>query len=691
MPDLLLELGCEELPASFVRKAYTELQELVEQRLTEASIPFRRQHEPLGTPRRLIIHLADVEERQPDQVKEQRGPALKAAYDGDGNPTPALQGFCRGQGIDVSDVRKEGDYVWFTKTIPGRDTREVLAEAIPQAVRSMTFDKAMRWGAARMRFARPIRWILASLGGTALSFDIEGVAAGSMSRGHRFNNPDQFEVASRDELIKQLKERQVETDPADREKRIREGATAVASGEPLMTEALVDENVFLTEWPVALEGSFKEEYLDLPEPVLITAMAKHERFFPVRGADGKLLNRFISIRNGGEEETVRKGNEWVLNARFNDAKFFYDEDKNYTLEQFLARTTGIVFQEKLGSVRERADRLSLLAAEVARATGADAQEIELAHQAGLLAKADLSTGLVSELPSLQGLIGGEYARREGLPDEVCWAIASHYDLSKNANPDCPGGRTAVRVLVADQLDKLAGYLGLGLAPSGSSDPFGLRRAVTMLIEVAWTWHDLDYEKLFAQAVQEYRQAGHQLDPAAARLMLQDIFLSRYPALMPDMRHDVLDAVVERDSLRPRRIRMKAAAMERLADDTAFVYTATRPINIVNAARNKGIDVPQDVQIEVLDVSRLDSADGEALAGALREAEQGLHESVEAEDHEKLAAELTKLDAPINAFFESTMVMAEDTAVRDARLRLLQVASQALFTVGDFSKIVIEGQ
>ena len=695
MAELLIELGCEELPASFVRKAYTDLQNLIEEKLADAGVSFERACEPVGTPRRLIVHLEGVSERQPDQTKEQRGPAIKAAFDSEGNPTPALMGFCKGQGADPAEVRREGDYVWITKHATGRATRDLLAEIIPSAIRAMSFEKSMRWGEARMRFARPIRWILASFDGKLVPFEIEGVAAGLSSRGHRFNHPGEFEVKSRAELIEQLRKREVEPDPASREARIRKDASAAASGEPMMSEALVEENVFLTEWPSALEGRFKSEYLALPRPVLITAMAKHERFFPVSDSGGTLLARFISIRNGGEEEAVRQGNEWVLNARFNDAKFFFDEDAKHSLDEFLEKTDGVLFQEKLGSVRERADRLANLTAEIAKATGAGDDEVEFARLAGLYCKADLSTGLVSELPSLQGQIGGEYAKREGFPDPVCWAVASHYDLSKNPNPDCPGGRTAIRLLLADQLDKLAGYLGVGLAPTGSSDPFGLRRAASLLIEAAWTWeapgiHDLDYQARIAEAIQEYRQSGHDIAPQKVARVLEEVFVSRYEALLPEVRHDVLEAAVQNDALNPRLIRLKVRALEILAQDPAFIQTATRPINIVQAARSKGIEVAADVQIEVMDVSRIESAEGVKLAEAVRAAEQELHEAVTAEDPARIAQTLKSLEPPINAFFESTMVMAENEEVRHARLALLQVVSQALFTAGDFSKLVVEG-
>jgi len=697
MPELLLELGCEELPASFVRKALADLAANIDQALKEAEVPFVRSDEPIGTPRRLIVCYADVTPRQPDRTKEVRGPGVKAAFGPDGKPTKALEGFCKGQGVDLSSVRTEGDYIWVTKTIEGQDTRILLGDILPKAILSMAFEKSMRWGASRMRFARPIRWIVALYDGATVPFSIETVQSGNQSRGHRFNHPEPFEVRDYEDLLRKLRERQVEPDPSVRESIIRKAAQSVCSGTPALTDDLVEENVFLTEWPSALEGEFDEAYLALPEPVLITAMAKHERFFPVRNAEGKLTNKFISIRNGGEDETVRKGNAWVLNARFNDALFFFEEDKKSTLDDFLKKTEGILFQEKLGSVRKRADRLAALAAYIADATGADDSEVEIARLGGLYCKADLSTGLVSELPSLQGVIGGEYAERDGLPHPVCCAIAKHYDLSKIPIKDCEGSRTARRLLAADQLDKLTGYLGIGLAPSGSSDPYGLRRAATLLIEVAWSWTGRfpSYEELLRIAERGYRDQGVELDGAAMLEAAASLFSSRYPTLMPDVRYDILDAAVIPDqpwrALDPVGVRFRAACMAETADDTAFIQTATRPINIVGAARKKGIDFPAIKCVTEIHTDDLRTDEGLLLVSVVSDLESEIEAAHEEGDARRLVDTLRRLNDPINRFFDTTMVMVDDEDTRDARLGLLSLICDRLFLAGDFTKLVIEGQ
>lgn len=690
MPEFFLELGCEELPASFVRRAIADLAGAVTSRLAAAGIDHEVGNPPIGTPRRLIVHLVNVAERQPDQQKEQRGPSLTAAYNPEGQPTPALQGFCRGQGVAVEEVEQRDGYVWVRKTIPGKPTPEVLASLLPEAILSMSFDKSMRWANSRARFARPIRWIVAVFDGQVVPFEVEGVVSSSKSRGHRFDYPEEFEALAYDQLVDGLLKRRVEPDPAEREKTIREGLALAAKGVADVSDSLVEENVFLTEWPVVIEGEFAAEYLELPEPVLVTAMAKHEKMFPVRGNDGKLLNRYLFVKNGGDATTVAEGASWVLSARFNDARFFFEEDRKHKLDDFLARTERLVFQEKLGTVRSRADRLSTLARRWCSELGGDSHLTELAAQAGLYAKADLSSGLVGELASLQGIVGGLYAEREGIDPVVCAAISVQYDLAAALKLAEPARTVALSVIAADQIDKLAGYLGLGLVPSGSSDPFGLRRAVTLLIELAWqTERTLpSYAGILRQAAELYRTAGVAVDAEAAVQASAAIFAGRYEALLPDARHDLLDAAVRSDSvaesMRPQGVRRRLELLGRLADDTAFVQTATRPLNILKSAVEKGIPFVGEGAASHVDLDCLDSEPGRELFEAVKVL------AFEMSDPAAEVDALKSLEGPINRFFDSTMVMVEDEKVRTARLNLLSAVGERLRMAGDWTKIVIGG-
>lgn len=695
MPEFLLELGTEELPASFVQKTYGDLLSALTEKLKEAGV-FLVDGWAMGTPRRQIVVFPDVKERQEDTSKEQRGPALKAAFNDAGEPTPALLGFCRSQGVEVSDLRRDEQYVWATKHMPGRPTSDLLKEIAPAAIRSLTFEKSMRWGSGRMRFARPIRWIAALYDGQSVPFEVEGVQAGNRSFGHRFYSPEAFEVTSGDQLLSELRTRHVEPNPTRRREVIVSGSRAATAGQPQLNESLVDENVYLTEWPQAIQGTFRGEYLELPESVLVTAMAKHEKMFPVRDGSGALTDKFVFIRNSGEDETVRRGSEWVLNARFNDAKFFFDEDKKSTLDDFLKRTSTIVFQEKLGSVRSRADRLSNVAAFIAKSTGADESEVGFAREAALYCKADLATGLVSELASLQGVIGGEYARREGMSNAICDAIAAQYDPSAIRMLDGASRATASRVVMADALDKLAGYLGLGLIPSGSSDPYGLRRAVTNLIEDSWNWDSPQpsYLDFFSAALLEYEKQGVALDSSKALPALAEMFAGRYSSLMTQVRHDILAAAmlaeVPSEVMKPRGVRFRLECLQQLSRDAEFVQTATRPMNIIISARKKFIEYGENEPLEKLPHSALESAEGIELLQQLSDIEAPLSEAEATENVTAAVEVLRTIQEPINRFFESTMVMADQPDVRFARLTLMHACSLALLRAGDFTKLVVEG-
>lgn len=678
MPELLIELGCEELPAAFVRDSIAQFAAHVTHGLAQASIAHGAVT-TMGTPRRLIVSIQDVMDRQPDTTQEVRGPGVKAAYQADGSPSPALQGFCRGQGVEPATVEAKGDYVWITKHVAGKATAELLREIIPASIRAMTFPKSMRWGSARMRFARPIRWILAAYAHNVVQFEIETVKSGLESCGHRFYSPGAFEATTLTGLVTELRARKVEPDPAVREDIIRKGAADVAGGLAELSDELVEENVFLTEWPTPIAGTFRDSFLGLPDSVLITAMAKHEKSFPVRDAGGKLTNRFVSVRNSGVDDVVANGYAWVLNARFNDAQFFYDEDAKVSLDEFLARTERMMFQEVLGNVRQRADRLGDLTAAIAERLGAT--NLDDARAAGLYAKADLSSGLVSELASLQGIIGGEYARRAGKSSVACHAIATQYNCDANMPAESEAEIVGLALCVADQIDKLAGYLGIGLVPSGSSDPYGLRRAANIVIEAALPGSSRD---LFEIAGDAYAKQGLPHDRAKMLEALPAILRARYEIAFEEIRYDIVEAAMPEgldDLLNPRLVAARVESLCSLAQDAAFIQAATRPLNIVAAARKKNEAIPNAV-IE----ADLESSEGKALLTAARGVKP-LHDEDEVDD---AIAALRSLQAPIDAFFDSTMVMVEDARVRGARLAMLSELSDLIRSFGDVTKIVIAG-
>lgn len=693
MPQLLLEVGCEELPAHSVRQAAEELLRLVREVVESEGLA----SETLAgrwaaTPRRLLACLDGVAARQPDRHVERRGPSKSAAFDAGGNPTKALEGFCRSVGVAPAEVEVRDNYVWASKLEEGKPASAVLSLGLAAVLRQIPFEKTMRWGAGRMRFARPIRWIVALLDGEVIEFEVEGVVASCFSHGHRFLSPEPFEVRNWDELIVGLRERFVEPEPERRRDHIVAGTSEVSGGRPLMSEELVEENVYLTEWPTAIAGEFREEFLSLPRPVLIAAMAHYQRFFPVESRPGELTNRFVSISNGGDEETIRKGNEWVLNARFNDAKFFYDEDRRYTLDDFLFRTERIVFQEKLGTVRQRAGRIARVAALLAGEAGLSSAAIEAARRAGLYAKADLSTGLVSELPSLQGQIGAEYARREGVPASICRAIERHYapDLT---SPD-EGDRLATLVMCADQSDRLAGYLGIGEVPSGSKDPFALRRSVALLVEaqIAWPFAQEGIGEWVVIAGEGYREQEIEIrDASTLRAGVKEILRGRYEHLFSSLPHDALEAAWSVAWDEPSyRFAERVQFLASVAGDVEFIRLAKRAGNIVSAACKKGILVPgtrEDAKV------RIDLFESEAEV-VLYEQTQRAEEEMDALPADAFAQRtevLRSLKPSIETFFDDVMVMTDDVERRDNRLALLSRIDLLAKSVADFSRFVIEGE
>lgn len=651
------------MPASAVDRATQDFLEQVTNRLTEAGLSFEKAR-VLGTPRRIILAIDSIPSQQADRTEEMRGPRSQAAFDDSGAPTKALEGFCKGQGIEPTHITIRDDYVWVTKSIPGKPTIDLLSDILPDSLKALKFDKTMRWGLQKARFIRPIRWILASLDNQLISFNLFDVPSGLTSRGHRFMAPKEFTPSSWENHLSLLREHFVEPDPAERRNRIVSEAKSISSGTPDLPESLVNENVHLNEWPIAHEGTFAEEFLTLPDPVLVTAMAKHERFFPVRDQNGKILNKFISIRNNGTEANVKAGNEWVLNARFNDARFFYNEDQKRKLADFLDDTEQMLFQDQLGTVRLRADRLANLTAEVNKALGGTNDED--ARNAGLYAKADLSTGLVSELSSLQGIVGGEYALREGFSPAVSQAIGAQYALPEELTEQ---NRLGVALLIADQVDKLAGFLGIGLIPKGSSDPFGIRRAAGLAIQATWLGaHNLNFNALIENASREYEKQGVILDITNAETALAELFQGRYESLLPEVAHDVHDAAALmgtwNDLSLPNEYLSRTNQLTEFKKFPEHIQTYTRPLNILAAARAKA---PID-QVQ-FDSSQL-TPEGKALYNAVL-------------NHQDLKE-------PIHNFFETTMINDEDPKIKARNLSLLQMVETQLLKIGDFTKLVIEG-
>ncbi len=495
--DLLLEIGVEELPADDVNSALAQLRDRMLELLDDLRLP----HDAVqvyATPRRLIVHVVKLAAGQTDVELEHRGPPANRAFDADGKPTKAAEGFARGKGVAVSDLVvkaiDDGEYVVANVKEDGQPAIAVLESAIPEMIETIKFGKSIRWNASGVTFSRPIRWILAIFGGAIIPFEYAGIASGNLTHGLRAYGSLPVAVGSAADYFDTMEDQGIIVDYAERRRAIVEQITQLADaveGHIPDDPDLLDEVINLVEAPTALRGVFEEKYLELPRDVLITVMRKHQRYFPVEGRDGKLLPYFITVRNGDDQhlDMVQHGNEHVIRARFSDAEFFYTDDRKHPLESFLPRLATLTFQEQLGSMLDKNKRVAESVSGLGDLFGVDATQIGIAQRAAAIAKADLATSMVVEMTSLQGAMGREYARLEGYPDDVADAIFAHW-LPRNSGDRLPQSGAGVTLALADRLDSLVGLFAVGLAPRSTADPYGLRRAALGIIEIMTT-HEID--------------------------------------------------------------------------------------------------------------------------------------------------------------------------------------------------------
>jgi len=547
MADLLLEIGTEELPARFVLPALAQLADALGSALGEAlgSTPTVT---TLGTHRRLTAFVAGLPAAQPAREELVVGPPAGIAFDDAGEPTKAALGFARSQGVEAKDLEvhetERGQYLCTVKQIPGRATAELLVEILPGIISGLSFAKSMYWSTPTFRFARPVRYLLALLEEDVLPIELAGLRAGRATRGHPFLSTGEIEL-ERADLDLYLQRLEVAGVMADHNRRRSElhrqlEAAAASHGGRFIEEELLDEVTFLVELVNVVEGSFPEEYLQLPREVLEAAMKNHQRYFPVHDAGGTLVNRFLLASNRPPEadDAVRRGNERVLIARLFDAKFFWQEDQRTRLEDRLAELEQLVFQEKLGSYREKTERLEALCLAIGRELK-DAPADDVLKQVARLAKTDLTTEMVTEFPELQGIMAREYARREGYPDEVCQALGEQY-LPRRVDDPVPQSRAGAILALADRLDTLAGCFAAGLVPTGSADPYGLRRAALGALRIAIeTNMSLSLTKLIRRAVEPFvERMGLQSLADGVTDALRRLFHDRLSSLLMEMGYDV---------------------------------------------------------------------------------------------------------------------------------------------------------
>ncbi|HSD92608.1 MAG TPA: glycine--tRNA ligase subunit beta [Methyloceanibacter sp.] len=698
MAELLLELFSEEIPARMQNRAREDLARLLAGKFAEAGLECR-EIKTYATPRRLTAVVEGLPSRSPDLREEKKGPRVDA-------PEAAMNGFLKSAGLSsVAQAEKREDKkgAYYVATIEkrGQPTAEVVAEIVPEIVKNFPWPKSMRWGFGRLRWVRPLHTILCLLDGKLVPFEIGGIESGKQTRGHRFLAPKSFSVKSFADYKKKLREAYVVLDGEERAARILKDARALAAKQGLTLvedEALLAENAGLTEWPMALMGTFDPDFLSVPPEVLSTAMKAHQKCFSLRDKQGKLANRFILIANlkakdGGK--AIVAGNERVIAARLSDAKFFFEQDRNVMLPDRVPKLKGIVFHEKLGSQYERVQRIFKLAREIAPLVGA---EPDLAERAAILAKADLVSGMVGEFPELQGVMGRYYALDQQENPSVADAIAAHYKPLGPAD-EVPREPVAVAVALADKLDMLVGFWAIDEKPTGSKDPYALRRAALGVIRTVlengvrlplldrFELHAIEVDKNLRGTI-SHKSVLH--GERRLRQNSQDLlafFADRLKVHLREQgtRHDLVDAVFALGGDDLLMIVRRVEALGRFLDteDGEHLLTGTkRAINILRIEEKKdnvAYDKPPDPDL-------LQRPEEKALAKAVDQVEKEAAEAVAREDFAAAMAAMAKLRAPVDAFFDSVTVNTQDYYLRENRLRLLNRIRATTLTVADFSKI-----
>ena len=703
MPDFLLEIGCEEIPARMLHDANQELQKRVFELLKNARL------EPSGdvghaeTPRRLTVIAAGIPAAQPDVQEQVTGPAVKIAYK-DGEPTPAAHAFAKKAGIDVFRLEKiatpKGEYLSATVVKKGRPAAEVLSELLPREIGSLYWPKNMYWRAGKPeRFVRPVRWIVALLDSAVIPLEFAGIRAGNKSRGHRILGPAQTSIAAPAGYIDTMRSAHVMASAAEREQRIRKALDAATRAVPgarwREDPDLLATVVNLTEWPSAILGNFDREFLSLPEEVLVTVMRDHQKYFAVEDASGKLAPHFLAVLNtdGDPDGLIRHGNERVLRARFNDARFFWDTDQKIPLKNRVEILTAVTFQKDLGSYRAKAERtvelIDKLSADLA-AAGAKINS-QAALEAGRLAKTDLTTELVKEFTELQGIVGGLYARAQGLSQPVAEAI---YDQYKPESVEDRVPRTAEGAVlsIADKADTVAGMFALGLAPSGSKDPFALRRQANGIIKIIAEHHlpilvstlledarkgyqGSDAEKRFTHGDAAFRAAVRTFFRERLEFYLRDVLGFTYGVVNGTLaagEDDVVDAVARARAL---------AKVRPSADFEAIATSFKRIANILRQAQETGKQVAQR-----FDPAALHEEAEKKLAEAIPQIANKVNSLRAERKYEEALLEISRLRPAVDTFFDRVMVMVEDEKLRAQRLGLLQTLLREFSSIADFSLV-----
>ena len=682
---LLLEIGVEELPSRFGQTTLDQIENNLSNLLKEERISFDN-IDKYATPRRLTFVIKNLADKATDLEEEVKGPAKKIAVDDDGNFTKPALGFMKSKGLDPENVYFKqlgnAEYLFGTIKQEGKHTSEVLKNIVPEAIKNVTFPKAMRWGGKNMRFARPIRWMVALLNNEILDIDLEGIKSSNITRGHRFLGEREFEVNSVEEYFEKLDKNFVILDQHKRKEMIRKQAVEVAKslgGEVELDEDLLEEITFLVEYPTAFYGEFDEEYVKLPKEVVTTPMKEHQRYFPVL-KDGKLLPNFIAVRNGDSNriDLVKAGNEKVLRARLADALFFYHEDTKKPLESFVDKLQTVVFQAKLGTVYDKTLRIEKLSQVILNELNMTESK-ENTLRAAKLCKADLVTNMVFEFTELQGIMGRDYAQVSGENEEVCQGIFEHY-LPRFAGDILPETNTGIALSIADKLDSIAGFFAIGIKPSGSQDPYALRRQALGILSILLDRKlSVNLNNLINAALDNYSNLEFNKEEVASQIV--EFFVERVKNLFKDLgiRYDVIDAVLNNNLDDISDIHTRALELNRWLQKDELVEMLTAFNRVATLAEKATTDiVKEDLLKEDAEIK---------LYNGFKEIKSNVESLLLDKKYNEALDAFATLRPLVDNLFDNVMVMDKDEAIKENRLGLLKQIYSTMLTICDLSKIV----
>ena len=679
--DLLFEIGAEEIPAGFMPNILGQLKQLAETKLNDAHLPFES-IETYGTPRRLALIVKGLADASAEISERHKGPSASIAYDADGNATKAAIGFARGKGLDVADLVVEDGYIYAETKTAGVPAKDIVSEMLPQLITGLNFPKSMHWGDLDAKFVRPVRWLVALLDEEVIPVEFATVQSGNVSRGHRFLGADEITIKNAASYVETLKENFVMVDQDARRELISKQLHDMAASKNasiVWDDDLLEEINYLVEWPTALCGGFEESYLALPDAAIITPMKDHQRYFPLVGQDGKLLPMFLTVRNGSDHsiEVVQAGNERVLRARLDDAKFFFNEDRKKPLIDRQDGLTKIVFQEGLGNLADKTERLLKLGRVFGEECGLHEDAAVVLERATELAKTDLTTGMVTEFTELQGVMGKEYALLDGESPEVAEAIFEQY-LPRFAGDVLPQTEAGKVLSIIDKVDNIVATFSRGLIPTGSQDPYALRRQTIGILNILLgsEWN-ISLRPIFKASMELLNVPAEKQDELLGQveefftLRLKNIFLDR------EVPHHVIDLLLSNNELSVADAEglVNALLANRIDENVELVQAYTRMYNLVKDVEYTGVN------------SDLLKEDAEkALFEAASKASEASLAAWEAGDYAAVVAVPATLVPTINQFFEDVMVMDKDEAIKTNRLQLVRLAYSVMAIIGDISAL-----